>query len=155
MFRYLTILNPGESRNQRKKLPEMANIGVGAPSTRWKGNLMEFTWNIHKKAWWMRWKIRGREKPKKWQAPLYKGLWKFKWKYSKWKNPHSVLTYLVCIVQWLWNVPGWNLKIIGPTTSQNRVPLWGTDKKTVSYNFLFHLFPNFAPLLHGLKKYQD
>ena len=30
---YLAISNPGETRNQRIRLPEMANIGIGAPST--------------------------------------------------------------------------------------------------------------------------
>ena len=33
MLRDLTILNTGYSRNQRIRLLEMANIGIGAPST--------------------------------------------------------------------------------------------------------------------------
>ena len=43
MFRELTILNPRESRNQRIRLSEMVKIGIGAPSTIRKGNLMECT----------------------------------------------------------------------------------------------------------------
>ena len=43
MLRDLTILNHGEPINLKKILPEMANIGIGAPSTRWKLAFMEYT----------------------------------------------------------------------------------------------------------------
>ena len=43
MLRDLTILNPGDSINQRKILPEMANIGGGYPITIWKENFMVCT----------------------------------------------------------------------------------------------------------------
>ena len=46
MFRKLTILNPGESTDQSKRVPAMAKIGGGAPITRPKGNLMEFARTI-------------------------------------------------------------------------------------------------------------
>ena len=49
MLRELTIFNPDVQINQKKIFPEMANIGDGAPSTRYKGNFMECTWNIHSK----------------------------------------------------------------------------------------------------------
>ena len=39
----IKILNPGESINQRKILPDTGDIGGGDPSTIWKVNLMEFT----------------------------------------------------------------------------------------------------------------
>ena len=42
MLRDFKILNPGESRNIKKILSDMAKTGGGAPGTRWKGNLMEF-----------------------------------------------------------------------------------------------------------------
>ena len=38
----LTIFNPGGSINQIIRVSEMAKISIGAPSTRWKGNLMGF-----------------------------------------------------------------------------------------------------------------
>ena len=41
MLRDSKISNPGESRNKRTRLPEMPNIGIGAPGTRGKGNLTE------------------------------------------------------------------------------------------------------------------
>ena len=43
ILRDLTVLNPGVSRYQRKRLPDMAKIGDGDPSTIQKGNLMECT----------------------------------------------------------------------------------------------------------------
>ena len=46
MLRDLTIFNPIDSINQRKILSEIANIGGGAPSTIWKGNLMGCTRTI-------------------------------------------------------------------------------------------------------------
>ena len=49
MLRDLTIFNPDVQINQRKRLPEMANIGDGFPSTIQKVNFMECTWNIHSK----------------------------------------------------------------------------------------------------------
>ena len=47
MLREITILDPGEPRNQRKILLDMAKIGDGAPSTIWKENLMVCTGIIH------------------------------------------------------------------------------------------------------------
>ena len=41
-MRELTIINPEASRDQSKVLPEIAKIGGGAPSTRWKENFKEF-----------------------------------------------------------------------------------------------------------------
>ena len=43
MLRELTIVNTRESINKSKILTDMANIGGGAPSTKWKGNLMKCT----------------------------------------------------------------------------------------------------------------
>ena len=43
MLRELTVLNPGMSRNQGKRSPEMAKIGGGAPSTIWKRKFIECT----------------------------------------------------------------------------------------------------------------
>ena len=43
MLRELKIFNPDVQINQKKIFPEMANIGDGAPSTRYKGNFMECT----------------------------------------------------------------------------------------------------------------
>ena len=43
MMRDLTIFNPGDSRNQRKILPDMDNTCGGAPSTRCRVNFMECT----------------------------------------------------------------------------------------------------------------
>ena len=40
MLQELTILNPGISRYQKKRLPKMDKIGSGDLSTTWKGNLM-------------------------------------------------------------------------------------------------------------------
>ena len=41
MLRNLRIFNPGDPINQRKRLPEMANIDGCAPRKIWKGNLMD------------------------------------------------------------------------------------------------------------------
>ena len=41
MLRESTILNPGESINERIRLPDMSKIGIGSPRTKRKGNLME------------------------------------------------------------------------------------------------------------------
>ena len=41
MLRYLKILDPVVSRNQKKISPDMAKIGDSAPDTKWKVNLME------------------------------------------------------------------------------------------------------------------
>ena len=55
-------MNPGESRNQRIRLTEMAKIGIGVPSTRCKVNLMESTGAIKPKSTMNDiLKIRGRE----------------------------------------------------------------------------------------------
>ena len=70
MLRELTILNPGESRNQKKILPDMDKIGGDAPMTRWKVNLMEYKRTIHPKIMMNGLnKNRGREKPKHFQVP--------------------------------------------------------------------------------------
>ena len=75
MLRDLTILNPVESINQRIRLSEMARIGIGASSTIWKGNYMEYTWIIHPKRMMNGLKkIIVIEKPKKGQVPDNK-LW--------------------------------------------------------------------------------
>ena len=42
MLREPTILNCGVSIYQRKILPDMAKIVGGAPSTIWKGNLLDY-----------------------------------------------------------------------------------------------------------------
>ena len=42
-------------------------------------------------------------------------------------------------------------KLLYATTSQPRVPGWGTAQKIVSDYLLFHLFPTFSPIPHGLK----
>ena len=65
--------------------------------------------------------------------------------------PHSVLTYVLCIVHWLCNVPGWNKKLLDSTTSQNIGPGWVTAHKTVIDYLLFHFFTTFDPLPHGPK----
>ena len=49
MLRDLIILNPGMSRNQRKRLPDIFKIGGGYPSTIQKGNFMEYTLTIQTK----------------------------------------------------------------------------------------------------------
>ena len=41
MLRYLKILDPVVSRNQKKISLDMAKIGDSAPNTKWKVNLME------------------------------------------------------------------------------------------------------------------
>ena len=41
MLRELIIFNPLESGNLGIRLPELAKIGIGDPSTRWKGNLIK------------------------------------------------------------------------------------------------------------------
>ena len=50
MLRDLTTLNPVESINQRKILPEMVRIGIGSPSTVWKANFMGCKWTINPKS---------------------------------------------------------------------------------------------------------
>ena len=42
MFRGLTILNTVESRNIKKRLPDMNKIGGGTPITKRKENYMEY-----------------------------------------------------------------------------------------------------------------
>ena len=66
MLRDLTILNPRESINQRIILPDMAKIGIGAPSIICKVNLMECTLTIPPAIMVNGLnKIRGRENPTK------------------------------------------------------------------------------------------
>ena len=74
MLRDLTILNPGESINQTKILPDMAKIGGGAPSTIRKINLMECTLTIHPKIMMNGLKKTKEERSqKRGQIPEYKG----------------------------------------------------------------------------------
>ena len=76
-----------------------------------------------------------------------------------WKNPHYVLTYLVCTLYWMWDVPGWHNK--NDWTLQP-VKLSGQDKehprKWSQMIYYFICFPFFL-LFHmsrkvpGLTKY--
>ena len=49
MLRDLTIYNPENSTNQRKRLPDISKLGIGTLNTIWKGNFMECTWTIQPK----------------------------------------------------------------------------------------------------------
>ena len=73
MLRDLIILNPGESRNQRIRLIEMAKIFIGDPSTIQKRNLMQFTGTIQKTRMMNRSnKKKEKRSPQKGQTPDWK-----------------------------------------------------------------------------------
>ena len=74
MLRDLTILNPGESINQRIRLPYMSNIGGGSTSQIWKGNVMEYTLTIQPTSMINELKNKEEERRlKKCQATAYNG----------------------------------------------------------------------------------
>ena len=92
MLRGLTILNPVESRNQRIRLPDMDKMGIGAPSTIWNINLMEFTLTIQTKIMMNGLNKRGgREKPKKSAGTSVQGMVKNQLEKWRCQKPHSVL----------------------------------------------------------------
>ena len=92
-------------------LLDMENIGIGSPSTIWKGSLTECTWTIHPTIVINGLKEnRRREKPKKIAGPSVQGMVKNQLEIVEvWKSsffPHRCSLNL----HWLCNVPVWHNK---------------------------------------------
>ena len=153
MLRDLTIFNPWETINKRIRLPESATIGIGASIKIWKGNFMECTSTIHPTSMVNGLKkSRVRYKPTKRAGPIEQCMVKTQLEIVEVENA-SLCTdrcsmHCAQMVEYLRQA---QQKWLYYTTSKIRGPGWGTSQKMVSDYLLFHLFPTYAPLLHGPK----
>ena len=151
---YVEGLNNIESwrvKKSEEKLPGSPRLVVVPQAAR---HGREIWWNVHElfnqQSRWMGWRETGEKRsPQKGQVLAYKGLWKLNWNYCKWKMTQSVLIDDVWNLHWLWNVPGLYKTWLESTTSKARGAGWGTARKMVTYDLLFHLFTTFDPLPHG------
>ena len=124
MLRDLTIFNTDGQINQRKRLPEMANIGDGAPSTRQKGSFIKCTWGIHsKRIIYGLNKNRGREKDTKRAGTKLQGIVKNELELVQVQND-SLYTH-ICSLHFALTVEYTRIKYqkrLESTTSKNRGP---------------------------------
>ena len=160
MLRDLTIFNPVESINLKKILPYIANIGGGAPSTRWKGKFMECTWTSQPERMMNGLKkIVGRKNNSKMSGPSVQGVVKMQLEIMEVVKaslfPHRFSLHCALTVE----CPRLTYqKWLDSTTSQTRGVVWGKFYKLSQIIYYFICFTNFllfrmSQKVPGLTKY--
>ena len=153
MLREFPTLNPGASINQRTKLLCMDNIGGGFPGTIRMRNLMTCTWAI----WTINTmdgnkKNRGIYKPKKFRSHSTRDNGNSNGDSGSGKPP-NIYSHTQSELCTDCGMPQAEIKYqLYSLTSQTRWTGWGTTKKVITYDQLFHSPSTIDPLLNVLKR---